>query len=311
MTTTGTSTGATAPLVPALMRLGKVRLFEIWLGPIVAWSLVIGSGQFDVRSSVLCLLFFGTLAFGMWSSHAFDDITGFKDGSDLRNYAPERNRSQVKPLVHGQLTVKQAQVFAYTTAALAIATVVLFCAVSAFRPWWVFVVALAIVFFGVQYSAGINFSYRFIGGGEALTGITLAFSVVLPYVAATQRVDWAIVVEGLLFGLWLTQVLSCSNSADAADDRLVGRRTVAALTSERGNRVFVTALFVSSWLLAIGAVAFGAFSPWTLLALLPAWLFQVHVLRNGLRGQWRNKRNYGFFGLRFAVLGLVVVNVLA
>jgi 1,4-dihydroxy-2-naphthoate octaprenyltransferase len=133
---------------------------------------------------------------------------------------------------------------------------------------------------------------------------------VLPYTAATQRVDWTAVVEGVLFGLWLVQVLSCSNSADAADDRLAGRRTVAARTSVRGNRIFVAGLFGSSWLIAIGAAVLGVLSPFAPLALLPAWAFQGFVLRNGMRGQWRNKRNYGFFGLRFAVLGLVIVNVL-
>ncbi|MCE6993970.1 prenyltransferase [Saccharothrix sp. S26] len=309
--TTSSAVLSPAQRVGAFARLGKASLFEIWLGPVLAWSLVIGTGVLDVRSSLLCLLFFAAIAVGMWATHAFDDITGFKDGSDLRNYAPERNRSQVKPLVHGHLTVRQAQTFAFVTAGLAVACIVGFAVVADFRPWWAFVGGLGVVVLGAQYSAGINFSYRIVGGGETLTGVTLAASVWLPYAASLQRLDAVAVVQGILFGTWLVQVLICSNSADAEDDRKVGRRTVAALTSVRGNKVFVAVVFCSTWLLTIGAVAFGVMSHWAVVALLPAWAFQFYVLRNGLRGQWRNKRNYGFFALRLAVLGLVVVNVLA
>lgn len=294
----------------ALARLGKVTLFEIWLGPVVAWSLVLGNGRADVRSFVLCALFFAAIATGMWATHAFDDVTGFKDGSDIRNYAPERRRSQVKPLVQGDLTVRQATTFGCVTAGLAIACVLAFCVVAEFRPWWVFVGGLAVIVFGAQYSTGINFSYRFVAGGEVLTGVTLAASVVLPYAAVMQQLDWVAVVQGLLFGTWLVQVLICSNSADAEDDRLVGRRTVAAMTTVRGNRVFVACVFAFSPALALTAVAVGSLSSWVVLALLPAWALQAYVLVNGLGGRWRNQRNYGFQALRLAVLGLVVVNVL-
>lgn len=307
----GASGGARSPiqLLGALYRLGKIRLFEIWVGPILAWSLVIGQQGLHPRSSALCILFSLVIAVGIWSTHAFDDLTGFADGSDIRNYAPERNRSQVKPLVAGQLTVPTARVFAFTTAAVALGCVVAFGVLAGFRPWWAFVGGLAVVVFGMQYSVGINFSYRFTGGGEAVTGVTLAASVLLPYAAATGKLSAAILIEAALFGLWLVQILICSNSADADDDRAVGRRTVAARTTAGGNKVFVATVFVTSWALAILGTVFGVLSPWTPLALLLAWALQGHVLRNGLRGQWRNRRNYGFQALRLAVLGLVVVNV--
>lgn len=304
------SGGSVLELAGALGRLGKVKLFEIWLGPVVAWSLVLGQYGLRARSSLLCLLFFAVIAFGMWATHAFDDITGYLDGSDVRNYAPERKRSQVKPLVQGQLTVRTARIFAFCCAAIASLCVVLFCVVAEFRPWWIFVGGLAVVVLGVQYSAGINFSYRFIGGGEAVTGVTLAASVLLPYVAGTQRIDAAVVIQSILFGGWLVQVLICSNSADAADDRKVGRRTVAARTSTGANRVFVAVVFAALWLLVLLGALLGALTWWTPLALLPAWCLQAYVLRNGLRGQWRNRRNYGFQALRLAVVGTAVVNVL-
>lgn len=310
VSTPGRSVGSSpGQLTGALARLGKVKLFEIWLGPVVAWALVIGRDGVQLKSSTLCVLFFLVIAVGMCATHAFDDLTGYADGSDIRNYAPERNRSQVKPLVQGQLTLRAARIFAFTSAAIAVACVVAFGIVADFRPWWAFAGGLAVVVLGVQYSTGINFSYRFIGGGEAVTGATLAASVVLPYAAATGHIDATIAIEAVLFGTWLVQVLICSNSADGEDDRAVGRRTVAARTSERGNKVFVAAVFSVTWLLALLGTAFGALSIWTPDALAPAWALQAYVLRNGLRGRWRNRRNYGFQALRLAVLGLVVVNV--
>jgi 4-hydroxybenzoate polyprenyltransferase len=96
---------------------------------------------------------------------------------------------------------------------------------------------------------------------------------------------------------------------DAADDRSVGRHTVAARTPERANLAFVVVMFVTSFALAVAGAASGVLRPWTPLCLLPAWLMQFYVLRRGLRGCWRNRRNYGFLALRIAVVGLVVANV--
>jgi 1,4-dihydroxy-2-naphthoate octaprenyltransferase len=295
--------------IAALAQLGKVKLVEIWLGPLLAWSAIIGVGHGTPRSAVLCLLFVAVVCFTMFASHSLDDVTGFRDGSDQRNYAPERKRSQVKPLVQGTITPSQAMVFAAASVALAAGLVLVFF-FTAHAPGWVLIGGLAVPLLGAQYSYGINFSYRIPAGGELLTGLCLAASVVVPYGAGTGRLSARTVVEGALFGCWLVAVLACSNTMDAADDRLVGRRTVAALTSRRANLVFVTALISGPWVLTVAAAAAGAISPWTLAALLPAYAIQACVLRNGLRGQWRNRRNYGFLAVRYAIAGLVIVNIL-
>jgi 1,4-dihydroxy-2-naphthoate polyprenyltransferase len=291
-------------------RLGKVGLVEIWLGPVVAAAAVLDAGSPVGRTLLLSLLFLLAIAFGMGTTHALDDVTGFRDGSDARNYAPERRRSQVKPLVTGDLTVRQARSFAALTGGASIACIVLFCVVAEFQPWWVFVGGLAVIVLGSQYSAGINFSYRIIGGGEILTGTTLAASTLIPYAAATVAVDRTIGVESVLFGLWLVMVLMCSNSRDADDDRLVGRRTIAALTSVHGNRVAMASVFLASWGLIVVAVSVGALTPVALLTLAPCVAVQGYVLRHGLRGVWRHHRNLGFVAVRLGVAGLVVMHVL-
>jgi len=293
----------------ALGQLGKVKLVEIWLGPLLAASAAIGRGAGTGRTAVLGLLFVAVVGFTMCASHALDDVTGFLDGSDRRNYAPERRRSQVKPLVQGTLTPSQARVFAAVSVALAAGLVLIFFLISA-APGWVLAAGLAVPLLGAQYSYGVNFSYRIPAGGELVTGLCLAASVVVPYTAVTGRLSAGAVVEGVLFGGWLVEVLACSNTTDAADDRLVGRRTVAALTSPRANLVFVTALISGPWVLTAAAAAAGVLSPWTLAGLLPAYAIQGYVLRNGLRGQWRNRRNYGFLAVRYAIAGLVIVNIL-
>ena len=292
-------------------QLGKVKLVDIWLGPLLAWSLAAGTGHGGPRTAALCLLFVAVVAASMFASHAFDDLTGFRDGSDLRNYAPERRRSQVKPLVQGTLTERDAVRFGVSSCAAALVLLAAFCAVADFRPWWLVPAGIATVILGAQYSGGISFSYRVFGGGEALTGATLAATVLLPHTAAVGRVQAAGVIEALLFGCWLVIVLAASNGADAEDDRRVGRRTVAASVPPAVNRAFMAVLVVGSWLLALGASVAGVLGPWVPLGLLPAWVLQGIVLRNGLRGQWRNRRNYGFLAVRLGILGLVVANVLS
>src|SRR5215471_6591884 len=94
--------------ITVLAQLGKVKLVEIWLGPLLAWSAIIGEGNGAPRTAVLCLLFVAVVCLTMFASHSLDDVTGFRDGSDKRNYAPERKRSQVKPLVQGTITESKA-----------------------------------------------------------------------------------------------------------------------------------------------------------------------------------------------------------
>lgn len=296
--------------IRAYGQLGKVKLVDIWLGPLLAWSLAAGAGHGGRRTATLCLLFVAVVAASMFASHAFDDLTGFRDGSDLRNYAPERRRSQVKPLVLGTLTERDAIRFGVSSCVVALVLLGAFCAMADFRPWWLVPAGIATVVLGAQYSGGISFSYRVFGGGEALTGGTLAATVLLPHVAAVGRIEAPGVVEAVLFGCWLVIVLAASNSADAEDDRRVGRRTVAAGVSPTANRAFLLVLVVGSWLLALGASVAGALGAWVPLGLLPAWVLQGIVLRNGLHGQWRNQRNYGFLAVRLGILGLVVTNVL-
>jgi 1,4-dihydroxy-2-naphthoate polyprenyltransferase len=105
-------------------------------------------------------------------------------------------------------------------------------------------------------------------------------------------------------------VLMCSNSRDADDDRLVGRRTIAALTSVHGNRVAMASVFLASWGLIVVAVSVGALTPVALLTLAPCVAVQGYVLRHGLRGVWRHHRNLGFVAVRLGVAGLVVMHVL-
>jgi 1,4-dihydroxy-2-naphthoate octaprenyltransferase len=314
MTDTATSVrtgGGARETVAALAQLGKVRLVEIWLGPLLAWSALTGEGRGTGRAAAVCLLFVLVIFLTMLASHSLDDVTGFRDGSDQRNYAPQRHRSQHKPLVEGRVTQRQALAFAAASVVLAASVVAGVYLLAGPRHWGVLAGGLAVSVLGAQYSYGINFSYRIPGGGELLTGLCLAGSVVVPYLAARGRLEAKPIVEGLLFGSWLVQVLACSNTTDAADDRIVGRRTVAALTSARANLVFLVGLFSASWAMVVAAVLAGVLSPWALAGLLPASALQAYVLRNGLRGVWRNKRNYGFLAVRYAVVGLVIVNILA
>jgi 1,4-dihydroxy-2-naphthoate octaprenyltransferase len=304
-------TQSTRSQLVGFAQLGKVRLAELWVGPLIALSLLIGTDNVDARGVTLVGLFFLVITFGMCATHAFDDVNGYRDGTDAVNYAPERQRSQVKPLVVGTLRESQALWFGYSAAAVALISLALFAIVSGFQPRWLIAVGVVVVVAGMQYSFGFKFSYRIVGGGELVLAVGLASSIALPYAAATGLLTGTIFVESALFGIWLLQVAICSNSGDAEVDREAGRRTIAAITGDAGNRAFVAGVFASSWLLAVGAMAVGYLRFWTVLFLLPTWALQARVLIAGLReGRWRFPRNYSFLAVRCGSVALVVVNLL-
>ena len=88
------------------------------------------------------------------------------------------------------------------------------------------------------------------------------------------------VVQALIFGLGPLLFGVYSNTNDVAGDRRVGRPTVAALTSPRGNMLFVLGVSACELLLVLALPLVGG--PWWFpLALLPTILLRARQLRVG------------------------------
>ncbi|MFI9815080.1 UbiA family prenyltransferase [Saccharothrix variisporea] len=303
------TTLATTP-ARAYFRLAKLDIVDYYLGVLVVWSLLPAALRFDGRVLGTTAVFLLGEVFVIAVMVALDDRTGYRDGSDIANYGPDdpRRRRERKPLVAGTLTEPQVVRFAWVTGLVGAGLWLAAVAVAPHRPLWTVVLIAVTYFFSVQYSWGVKLSYH---GFQELFIAGLGWALVLaPYGLATGHLDGNAVVQALLFGFGPLLFGVYSNTNDVEGDRRVGRPTVAALTTPRGNRRFIVALTAAEALLVLAAPFLGA--PWWFpLALLPTLLLRVHQLRIGFgEGDILRARRVGIHTHRVTVCALIVANLL-
>lgn len=294
----------------AYVDLGKLKIFELWLGVALAWSLLPSSLATSGESFALlaCAL---TIEVGITSAAlALDDVTGFRDGIDASNHAETDRYGVHKPLVAGLLTERQALMFGYGAALLAAIAMLVGLAIARPVPWWLFMATIAIVAVALNYSYGLRLSY-WRGGCELVTFAATAATLLLPYALVTDGVSTIVAVQSALVGLWMLQIAIFSNTVDARGDRAAKRMTIAASSSAKANAIFIAMVFGLSWGLIVASLVLGVFSPvyLLLLVLAPLHLRQLHA---GLsRRRWLVARSTGFWAFRVAVGVLFLANLVA
>lgn len=243
---------------------------------------------------------------------AFDDITGFRDGSDTANYAPDAaaRRMRRKPLVAGTLTEREALVFGWSAALLGAALWASAVAMAPYRPGWALAVIAVTFVVTLQYSYGLKFSYH---GAQELIIAGLGWALVIgPYGLVTGTLPGFVLVLALLFGLGPLLFGVYSNTNDVPGDRAVGRITVATITTPRGNAYFVAA--VSAVEFGIGAVAsaIGVAPWWFVLLMLPVTALRLRQYHLAFRAcEVLRARRLGIRTHRIATALLVVAALLA
>lgn len=292
-----------------LFRLSKIFVYQHYYGWGLAWLLLTPQARERPGTTLAMLLFLlGSMGI-VTCTCSLDDLVGFRNGSDARNYnAGETKRNMnMKPLLSGRLTERTA--VAFITAA---ATVAVLAGLGAFWALdWQAPVESYLLYGGgmlasVQYSAGLRLSY-YPGGGETLLCLGSVAGLLAPYTAAQRGWSTEAVLVALLLGLWLVMVSSYSNVNDVAGDRSVGRRTLAATTPPP---VYKSAM-VLFFLLSAGSICAIAVTTrwpwWTVLTLLPAVALHLTQLREGpLREQWLRARRLGLYAYDLGFLGLLV-----
>ncbi|MFF2412450.1 UbiA family prenyltransferase [Streptomyces sp. NPDC058092] len=300
---------ATADLLRGLFRLSKIFVYQHYYGWGMAWLLL--PPQLRERpGTIAAMLLFLVGSMGIVTcTCAADDLVGFRNGSDARNYTSGETRRSIrgKPLLSGAVTERQAAVFVAAAAVLALlAGAGAFWALDWQAPVWSYLLYGGGMLASVQYSAGLRLSY-YPGGGEMLLCMGTAAGLLAPYTAVRQ--DWSpeAVLVALLLGLWLVMVSSYSNVNDAAGDRTVGRRTLAATTAPVVFKSAMAAFFLLSTTL-LCALAFTTRLPWwTVLTMLPALGLHLAQLREGpLRERWLTARKLGLFAYDAGFLGLLI-----
>ncbi|WP_037709625.1 UbiA family prenyltransferase [Streptomyces griseus] len=294
-------------------RLGKLDVYDYYLGTFIALSaVVLPLGPLTGRTAALFGVFLVGQVFLLMAMTAFDDVTGFRDGSDITNYGPDHPLRNVrrKPLVSGALTVPEALRFAWASAVLAALLFAVTAALAPYRPAWTGIGLVVLWVVTLQYSYGVKLSYH---GFQEVYLVALGFAlVILPYGMVTGRATGFLLVQAVLFGFGPLMFGVYSNTNDVEGDRSVGRPTVAALTSERGNARFIGALSLAEFLTIATASAVGVAPWWFVLLMLPASLLRLRQYLLGFRtGDIMRARRTGFAVHRLGVVLMIAGNLLA
>ncbi|GGY88142.1 1,4-dihydroxy-2-naphthoate prenyltransferase [Streptomyces nitrosporeus] len=294
-------------------RLGKLDVYDYYLGTFIVLSAVLlPAGALTARTAALLGVFLAGQILLLMAMTAFDDVTGYRDGSDITNYGPDHplRNVQRKPLVAGTLTVPQALRFAWVCAAGAALLFALAAALAPHRPAWTAAGLLVLWVVTLQYSYGAKLSYH---GFQEVYLVALGFAlVILPYGMITGQATGFLLVQAVLFGFGPLMFGVYSNTNDVEGDRSVGRPTVAALTSERGNALFIGVLSLAEFLTIAVACAVGVAPWWFVLLMLPASLLRMRQYLLGFRrGDIMRARRTGFAVHRLGVVLMVAGNLLA
>lgn len=294
----------------AYARLAKLDIFDYYLSALLVWTMLAPSARLDERNLGVLAAFLAGEILLMACLVALDDRTGYRDGSDLRNYGPDApaRRLRRKPLLAGTLTEPQVVRFAVLTfvAGTLLWTVAVMAAVH--PPTWALVVTAVTLVLYPQYSWGLKLSYR---GCQELYIAALGWALVLaPYGLLAGDAPGYVIVQALIFGLGPLLFGVYSNTNDIDGDRSVNRPTVATSTSRRGNALFIAMVSLAEFALILAAPFAGG--PWWFpLALLPTILLRANQYLLGFRRRdILRARRLGIGIHRVTLVTLVLVNLL-
>jgi 1,4-dihydroxy-2-naphthoate polyprenyltransferase len=296
---------------PAYVKLAKLSFFDYYLCVLVVWTLLPTQLRSDVSTYAVLIAFdlgwVGVVA----ATVTLDDVTGFRDGSDERNYSPDqtelRNRGR-KPLLDGVLTVGQALRFGYLAAAWGVAMWALSVLVAPHQPVAAAVLAAVSVLISVQYSYGLRLSYR--GFQEAVILVSTGLSVLIPAWLLIGKATGITLVEAYLFGIWSLLVSVYSNINDAEGDKAAGRRNLVTRMSAATYRRAVMVLTLTEPVAIMIGLATRAVPWYFVLFLIPVLCLRVRQLRTGLlRDNPLVARKLGIKIHRLGVVLLLAANV--
>ncbi|MFR9728436.1 UbiA family prenyltransferase [Saccharopolyspora sp. MS10] len=292
-------------------RLGKLDVYDYYLSILVVGSAALLPAAAGAGAIPVLLLFLLGEVCTVVALVAFDDVTGFRDGSDGTNYGPNDplRRKLRKPLIAGTLTEREALRFGWFAAAAGAVLWTAAVAAAPHRPLWTLVVLALTYVLALQYSCGLKLSYH--GLQEAYLVALGTALVLVPHGLATGEFSGFALVQAVLFGLGPLMFGVYSNTNDVVGDRSVGRPTVAALTTERGNALFIGALSAGEFLLGLGASLTGVAPWWFAVLLLPGTALRARQYHLGFRvGDIMRARRLGFRVHRVHVALLVLANLL-
>ncbi|MBF9069265.1 UbiA family prenyltransferase [Streptacidiphilus fuscans] len=296
----------------AYVRLAKLGMIDYYLSIVVVWSLLPAQERLPGRGvwATMVAFLLGEV-FLVGAAVAFDDVAGYRDGSDAVNYgadAPVR-RLRRKPLLAGSLTETAAIRSAWGMIGAGALCWGAALVVAPHRPTWAVLCVVTAGLVVPQYSWGLRLSYH--GLQEAFLA-AVGWAFVLPLCGLlTGAAGGLVVVEAFLFGLGPLLFGVYSNINDIVGDRSVGRPTVACRVSPRANAAFIGALSCLETVVVVAAALTGTVAWWFPLILLPVTVARTAQFVVGIvRGDVLRARLIGIRAHRILVAALVAANLL-
>jgi 1,4-dihydroxy-2-naphthoate octaprenyltransferase len=298
--------------ITAYLRLGKARIYHHAYGWLLALLLLRLAGLVNRHTAMALVLLLVMVLTVQWSGGAADDLGGFRDGSDARNYAGRPARTVAKkPLLTGALTERQAVRFAIVCWITGVGCGLLAeVSLGWTSPLTPIILMLLAQISAVQYSVGVKLSYRPLGLELAIFYM-LACIALMPYWLIAGRVNALILYTAALFALWFVMVVCYGNASDRRGDAEVARYTLAVLLPPAAYKVILVLLFATSVSLLSLLFATTRLHPLLGLAVVPVVALHAAQLYYGaFRGDWRRARFLGLMSLDLGCLGLALAFLL-
>lgn len=297
----------------AYLRLGKARIYHHEYGWLLALLLLRLEGLVDRHTATALALLLAMVVTVHWAGGAADDLGGFRDSSDARNYAGRPRRTVIKkPLLTGALTEAQAVRFGVVCWITGVSCGVL---AVAWLGWASRLIPLILLLFAqicaVQYSVGLKLSYRPLGLELAIFYMMSCLTL-MPYWLVAGRVNGMVLFTSALMGVWFLLVVCYGNASDRRGDAEVSRYTLAVLLPPPAYRMVLALLFAASVTLVCLLFATTRLRLVLVVTVIPLLVLQSVQLYYGAgRGAWRRARFLGLMSLDLGCLGLALAFILA
>lgn len=315
MTVTSASGATTIPIAAKVMgflRLGKARIYHHAYGWLLALLLLRLDGLVSRETAAALALTLVMVLTIQWSGGSFDDLGGFRDGSDARNYAGRPPRTVAKkPLLTGVLSESEAVAFGLVCWIVGVSAGLLAVYSLGWRtPLVVVLLMLAAQIASAQYSVGLKLSYRPLGL-ELTIFYVIASIALMPYWVIAGRLNAEILYTSALVGLWFLMVVFYGNASDKQGDAAVSRRTLAVLLPLTWFKVALALLLAGSVTLLTLLFTTTRIDPILALAVVPVTALHAAQLYYGAgRNDWRRARFLGLMSLDLGCLGLALAFLL-
>lgn len=232
------------------------------------------AGILAYRDGVFSWPLWALTTIGLIMAHAtnniLNDLIDYKQGVDKGNYF--RAQYGVQPLEHGLMTVWESFTYAAVTGLIALSA-------GAYLVYVRGGLALALMAVGAFFVLFYTWPLKYIGLGEiavlAVWGPLMAGGA---YFVIAGDWSWPVVVASLPYALGPTAVLFGKHIDKLEADRAKRIRTLPVLLGERISRFMVLAMMALQYIIVVGLILAGFFSPLLLvvfIALKDLWIIRT------------------------------------